>query len=97
MQALLDEELERLPEQYRAPIVLCYLEGQTRDEAARRLGWTLATLRLIEENPRVVARRLAHELDWESADFKQHVRKLKSLGLHDLHRPSLNAQPPPAV
>jgi hypothetical protein len=45
VQALLDEELERLPEQYRAPILLCYLEGQTRDEAARQLGWSLATLR----------------------------------------------------
>jgi RNA polymerase sigma factor (sigma-70 family) len=45
VQALLDEELERLPEQYRAPILLCYLEGRTRDEAARQLGWSLATLR----------------------------------------------------
>jgi WD40 repeat protein len=44
-QAILDEELARLPEALRAPLVLCYLEGATRDEAARQLGWSLATLK----------------------------------------------------
>ena len=34
----LDDELGRLPDRYRGPLVLCYLEGLTRDEAARRLG-----------------------------------------------------------
>jgi RNA polymerase sigma factor (sigma-70 family) len=45
IQGLLDEELARLPEHYRSPLVLCYLEGRTRDEAAQQLGWSLATLR----------------------------------------------------
>ena len=43
--AVLDEELLRLPERYRLPLLLCYLEGHTQDEAARHLGWSLSTLR----------------------------------------------------
>jgi RNA polymerase sigma factor (sigma-70 family) len=41
---VLDRELETLPERLRVPLVLCYLEALTRDEAAARLGWSLRTL-----------------------------------------------------
>jgi RNA polymerase sigma factor (sigma-70 family) len=42
---VLEEELERLPDRYRGPLVLCFLESKTRDEAARQLGWSLGTFR----------------------------------------------------
>jgi len=42
---VLDEELAQLPETYRAPLVACFLEERTQDEAAKQLGWSLSTLR----------------------------------------------------
>jgi RNA polymerase sigma factor (sigma-70 family) len=38
LQAVVDEELSRLPDRYRGVIVLCDLEGLTRAEAARQLA-----------------------------------------------------------
>ncbi len=42
---ILHREVARLPAKYRAPVVLCYFEGQTHDEAASRLGWPVGTVR----------------------------------------------------
>jgi RNA polymerase sigma factor (sigma-70 family) len=41
---ILHDEIHRLPERYRAPIVLCCLEGLTQGQAALSLGWPVGTV-----------------------------------------------------
>ena len=43
--AILREEIDRLPERYRLPLVLCDIENCTHVEAARKLGWPLGTVK----------------------------------------------------
>jgi RNA polymerase sigma factor (sigma-70 family) len=44
--AALHDEINRLPEKYRQPIVLFYLQGQTQPETARALSWPLGTVQI---------------------------------------------------
>jgi RNA polymerase sigma factor (sigma-70 family) len=44
LRSVLDAELHELPEKYRVPVVLCYLEGKTNAEAARLLGWPAGSM-----------------------------------------------------
>lgn len=44
LKAVIDQELCGLPSAYRAAVVACDLEGQTRSEAAGRLGWSEGTV-----------------------------------------------------
>jgi RNA polymerase sigma factor (sigma-70 family) len=60
VRAILDEELGRLPERLRAPLLLCYVEEKTRDEAAQELGWSVGTLRgRLERGRELLRGRLA--------------------------------------
>ena len=45
LERVLLEEVDRLPERYRAPVVLCDLEGRTHEQAARALGWPVGTVK----------------------------------------------------
>jgi RNA polymerase sigma factor (sigma-70 family) len=45
LREVLDEELARLPDKYRAPLLLCYFDELTHEEAARQLGWSKRSLR----------------------------------------------------
>ena len=45
LSSIVHEEIDRLPERYRLPLFLCDMEGYTHQEAARRLGWPLGTVK----------------------------------------------------
>lgn len=51
---LLHDELAKLPDKYRAPVLLCFFDGLSHADAARRLGWPIGT----------VAGRIARAKDW---------------------------------
>jgi RNA polymerase sigma factor (sigma-70 family) len=57
-QPILDEEINRLPERYRRPVVLCHLQGCTLAEAARQLGCPRGTVavRLVRARQRLRVR-----------------------------------------
>ncbi len=55
--SIVDEEVMRLPSNLRAPVVLCYFEGMSHDEAARRLRWPVGTVRSRMARARDVLRQ----------------------------------------
>jgi hypothetical protein len=58
--AVLDEELSCLADKYRAPLILCCIEGRSREEAANQLGWSPGSVKgRLERGRELLARRLA--------------------------------------
>jgi RNA polymerase sigma factor (sigma-70 family) len=63
----LHAEIARLAEKYRVPIVLCYFEGLTHDQAAARLGWPLGTVKTRLARARDQLRRRLENRGFSSA------------------------------
>jgi RNA polymerase sigma factor (sigma-70 family) len=64
LRAVLDHELDRLPDKYRAVLVLCDLEGKARKEVAQQLGWPEGTVasRLARAREMLAKRLTRHGL-----------------------------------
>jgi RNA polymerase sigma factor (sigma-70 family) len=86
-QQVFDEALARLPEKYRAVLVLCCLEGRTQDQAARQLGCSLSTLKRRLEEGRT---RLSQQL-------VRHGLTLPAAALAAMLAPRANAALPPVL
>ncbi|MAT06014.1 MAG: hypothetical protein CL424_13330 [Acidimicrobiaceae bacterium] len=64
-----------------------------RLDRGRRGDWTRQFLHVIAARPHVRAPDLAASIGWETQPFKEHVRKLKALGLTISHNPGYELSP----
>ena len=64
LDTVLHEEVNRLPDRYRTPVVMCYFEGLTHEQAAGQLGWPVGTVRtrLTKGRERLRSRLLSRGL-----------------------------------
>jgi RNA polymerase sigma factor (sigma-70 family) len=69
LRTVLDAELQELPEKWRLPLILCFLEGRTQDEAAIQLGWSARTVRRrLDEAKTALGHRLIRRgIVWPAA------------------------------
>jgi hypothetical protein len=73
--------------------VAALTERLDRYDRGARGPWTRAFLDMIAERPHVRAPDLAESIGWETKPFKDHVRKLKALGLTISHSPGYELSP----
>lgn len=84
---ILDCEISHLPNRYRQPVILCYLEGRTNDEAAEELGCTRGT----------IAGRLARARDLLRQRLTRRGISLSSAALATLITQQASAAPSPEL
>ena len=62
--SILHEEIERLPERFRAPVVLCDLEGCSHEQAARHLGCPIGSIKSRQARARATSRSAPPPRRW---------------------------------
>jgi RNA polymerase sigma factor (sigma-70 family) len=83
---LVGDELRQLPEKYRAPVILCDLEGRTHQEAAQELGWPSGSIsRRLERARTLLRRRLIYRGVTLSIGLAG-VALAASIAYHSMHR-----------
>src|SRR5262249_53579298 len=97
LQRVLHEELQRLPDKYRVPLVLCYLEGRSQEEAARHLVWAKSTVRgRLDRGREHLRRRLARRgmalsAVWCAADLALRTPAIKAALMNSVVRAALSS------
>jgi RNA polymerase sigma factor (sigma-70 family) len=66
LSSMLAAALALLPEKYRAPLVLCYLEGKTNCQAASQLGWPVGSISGRLARGREILHRQLTRRGWET-------------------------------
>ena len=82
LRTIFDEELASLPANLRLPAILCFLEGLSKGEAARTLGWPKARLGSIATSPRTIAKSVSPS--WHHAffgNFRDRAWRAWSIGI----------------
>jgi RNA polymerase sigma factor (sigma-70 family) len=80
------EEVNRLPEKYRMPIVLCDLEGHTHQQAARFLGWPVGTVKSRQSQGRKLLRDRLERRGWGLAVAVAIVESLRQPAIAAMSR-----------
>ncbi len=79
LRPVMHEEIRRLPEKYRAPVVLCYLEGKTNEEAAEQLSWPVGTVKARLSRARDMLRSRLARRDMGAAAALAPARNIASV------------------